>query len=390
MMDPEETPPTDEIEPDPIPDQEEDKQSSDVVLVANVIEASKDGEVVKYTIQTKEIMMGDESEERGHVVVRELDDFEWLDHCIKTQNDISGIIFPPLMTKHHVTALAAENKSKKQLGNKTKSMLGDEFTKECRSLEKYIQLLLVHPMISKDVNLRKFLIDEELPPRVKVKKGILNSLSKTVDEVRFTSHKDINDEFQSRRNFVNKYSTDIKSCTEAFTKMVNSQFKVASDLACFANTASFSITDGVNSKEMNRYLLEFASCLEKSRESQNVMAINDEKTLGFTLELYTNYMDGVKSMFLQRTQKLVKLESAQKALQKAKPQNQQELEEAKNTAEEEFQDISEKCEKEFSRFQRQRVLTFQSSLTKFTEAHISNARDTYAMLAKLLSDVKSI
>ena len=30
------------------------------------------------------------------------------------------------------------------------------------------------------------------------------------------------------------------------------------------------------------------------QESQNVMAINDEKTLGFTLELYTNYMDNVK------------------------------------------------------------------------------------------------
>ncbi len=95
-------------------------------------------------------------------------------------------------------------------------MLGDEFTKECRSLEKYIQLLLVHPVFSNDENLRKFLIDEEvlpdiltvvkiqllsfnccqvhiylfqLPARVKVKKGILNSLSKTVDEVRFNSHK---------------------------------------------------------------------------------------------------------------------------------------------------------------------------------------------------------
>ena len=29
------------------------------------------------------------------------------------------------------------------------------------------------------------------------------------------------------------------------------------------------------------------------------MAINDEKTLGFTLELYTNYMDGVKVSLLK-------------------------------------------------------------------------------------------
>ncbi|CAB4012189.1 sorting nexin-5-like [Paramuricea clavata] len=389
MMNPEEAASSGEFKHDD--EQEGEKDSAEyAVLVANVIEASKDGEVVKYTIQTKEIRTGEESDERGHIVVREFEDFEWLDHCIKTKNDISGVIVPPLLTKRHVTALAAENKSKKQLGNKTKSMLGDEFTKECRSLEKYLQLLLVHPVFSHDENLKKFLIDEELPARVKVKKGILNSLSKTVDEVRFHSHKDINDEFQSRRDFVSKYSIDIKSCSEAFTKMVNSQFKVASDLACFATTVSNGITDGLNSTELNRHLLEFSSCLEKSRESQNVMAINDEKTFGFTVELYANYMDSVKSMFLHRTQKLVKLESAQKALQKAKPQNQKELEEAKNTAEKEFQDISEKCEKEFSRFQRQRVLSFQSSLTKFTEAHISNARDTYAIMAKLLSDVKSL
>jgi hypothetical protein len=45
-------------------------------------------------------------------------------------------------------------------------MLGDEFTKECRSLEKYIQLLLVHPVFSNDENLRKFLIDEEVLPDI--------------------------------------------------------------------------------------------------------------------------------------------------------------------------------------------------------------------------------
>ena len=48
------------------------------------------------------------------------------------------------------------------LGNRTKSMVGDEFTKECRSLEKYIQLLLVHPSFCNNENLTKFLIEEEV------------------------------------------------------------------------------------------------------------------------------------------------------------------------------------------------------------------------------------
>ena len=33
----------------------DEKDDRDVILVANVIEASKDGEVVKYTVQTKEV-----------------------------------------------------------------------------------------------------------------------------------------------------------------------------------------------------------------------------------------------------------------------------------------------------------------------------------------------
>lgn len=370
------------------------KQSEDadteVELVANVIEASKDGDVVKYTIQSKETSASEENDERGHVVVREYDDFEWLDHCIRTQNDIDGVIVPPLHVKLHVTAQATENKTKKQLGNKTKSMLGDEFTNECRYLEKFIQLLLAHPKFCKDENLRKFLVDEELPARVKVKKGILNSWSKTVGEVRFHSYKDNDEDFQNKRDFVNKYSIELKSCSESFVRMVNSLHKVASDLGVFATTVSNAITDGTNTKQLNSLLSQFATCLEKSRESHNVIAINDERTFGFTASLYTIYLDSAKSMFLQRTQKLVKFENATKALEKSKPQNQKELEEAKKTAEREFNDISEKADKEFSRFQRQRVLSFQSSLVRFTEAQISNARDTYAIMAKLSSDIKAI
>ena len=39
-----------------------------------------------------QIRTSEESDERGHIVVREFEDFEWLDHCLKTQIDISGVI----------------------------------------------------------------------------------------------------------------------------------------------------------------------------------------------------------------------------------------------------------------------------------------------------------
>lgn len=39
-----------------------------------------------------QIKTGEESVERGHIVVREYEDFEWLDHCLKTQSNMSGVI----------------------------------------------------------------------------------------------------------------------------------------------------------------------------------------------------------------------------------------------------------------------------------------------------------
>lgn len=34
--------------------------------------------------------------------MREFEDFEWLDHCIKTQNDISGVIVSPIYYQLYV------------------------------------------------------------------------------------------------------------------------------------------------------------------------------------------------------------------------------------------------------------------------------------------------
>ena len=43
---------------------------------------------------------------------------------------------PPLPLKPVVEAKGAENKSKQKLGNTSKVLIGDEFHKDCRGLEK--------------------------------------------------------------------------------------------------------------------------------------------------------------------------------------------------------------------------------------------------------------
>ena len=43
---------------------------------------------------------------------------------------------------------------------------------------------------------------------------------------------------------------------------------------------------------------------------------------------------------------------------------------------------------QLSRYNRQRVLSLQASLIQYAESRLKNGRDTYAILAKLLNDLK--
>ncbi|KXJ12229.1 sorting nexin-6 [Exaiptasia diaphana] len=353
-----------------------------------VLDASKDGEVVKFTLQTK---TEDDPKDKGVVVLRDYDDFEWLYHCLITQNKVDAVVVPPLPQRPVVTANASEAKSKKQLGKDAKNMVADEFTKECRSLEKFLQLILVHPAFKKDGILEKFLIEQEAPARTKVKKGLFGSLGKTVDEMRFQGYKDRDEDFQKHRDFVDKELAAIKEANMNFAKMSNTQLRVALSLGELSS--ALSTASAINEDSTNRLkpaFNVFSSAVTTEKDSYDVMSKNDDNTLGFTLDLYSRYMESAKEMLFRRTCKLVEFENAVKALEKAKPQKKEQCETAKNEAETAYNEITELAAIEMKRFNRQRVLALQSSLTNFAESRIKNGRDTYAILAKLLNDVKKL
>lgn len=352
-----------------------------------VLDASKDGEIVKFTIQTN--IVDESEEEKGVVVLRQYEDLEWLYHCLIAHNNVDGVVIPPLPPKPVTTVSAAEAKSKKQLGKDAKNMVADEFSRDCRNMEKFLQLVVAHPAFSKDEDLQNFLKEENPPVRSKVKKGLMTSLSRAVDDFRHHSHKDLDEEFQKKRDNVEEYTPLIKETYGNFTKMVHSQQRVAlavNDFSSGLMTASTS--DDNSTKELKGSFVTFSSALNGVKESLDVMSTNDDNTLGFTLELYSRYMDAAKEMLFRRTCKLVEFENATKALEKAKPKNQEALQKAKEDAEEAYNSISEAAKKEMIRYNRQRVLSLQASLIQYAESRLKNGRDTYAILAKLLNDMK--
>ncbi|XP_066284240.1 sorting nexin-5-like isoform X1 [Branchiostoma lanceolatum] len=376
------------------------------VFTVKVTDAAKDGEVVKYSLKTAKI----KSESEEYKVVRQYEDFEWLEHCLITQNDIGGIIVPPLPPKPSTTAQSAEARSKKQLGNKKrhgsddeegndiKLVVGDEFEKDCRSLEKYLQLVVTHPILGQDESITKFLTVREAPTRAKLKKSIFSNLSKSLGEARKGGHKmvpknmpDVNEFFQKERDTVNEVSLQMKEAKENYMKIVYGEQRVAVGLSHLSTALHLGgqLQEGAD-VVVNKLFTQFSEGLEDAKQGLEVMAVNDENTLGFSLDLYSRYLEAEKEMLYRRTCKMMEFEAATKAVEKAKPQKRQMAEAARDKAEKEFEDISKAAEKELKNFHHQRVLTFQDSLVRHADAKIKAARDTYALLTKCVTALKTL
>ncbi|KAF8769937.1 Sorting nexin-32 like protein [Argiope bruennichi] len=324
----------------------------------------KDGDVVKYTIKSKMI-----SDDSTYVVQRQYEDFMWLEHCLLTANPLPGLIVPPLPPKPAITSEMAEAKSKKQLGSHTKTLIGDQFNKDYEVLT-------------------KFLTEKEPPPRAKIKRGIFSRISESL-EGRKSTHKDCEEFFQKERDWISKYSVQIKETNEAFCSVVYSQQRLCSVLGHLATALTLSRGSNEPIAKIETKLCSlFSEALEDARHGLQVLSYNDENTLGAYLSLYASYIDSEKEMLSQRTHLLVEYENANKALDKAKPHKKQMAEEAKLAAEKAFEDCSDVARQEIKQFHRRRVNMFQESLEKFAEAQLRNARDVNAMLAKSLTKIK--
>ncbi|CAI9734654.1 sorting nexin-5-like isoform X2 [Octopus vulgaris] len=321
-----------------------------------VLKAVKDGDTLNFTIKS---LKGDNEEALS--LQRFYEDFEWLHHCLTTQNDTSGLIVPPLPVKPEIDAKSAENKSRRQLGSDTNILIGDEFQKECQNVEKYLRLMLSHDVFQKDQQLIKFLSEVEAPTRVKLRKGIMDKLSNAVDEVRKGNHKDVDEYFQKTRDWANNYTALMKETSENYNKMVYAQYRLAGHYCHFSTTLNQTgLYKDVETIKTNRIMACFSLSLDDYKHELEVLANKDEQTLGFLLELYARYMDSVKEMLFRRTCLLVDFENANRLLEKAKPPKKQQL----------------------KSFIRQRLTDSQEGFISFAETQIKTARNTYALLAK--------
>ncbi|KAK2157603.1 hypothetical protein LSH36_188g06003 [Paralvinella palmiformis] len=306
-----------------------------------VTDAVKNGDVLTYTVKTTEIVS-----EKECAVSREYEDFEFLHHCLVTSATSNGIILPPLPPKPVVDPKDAHVRSKKVLGNRSKILIGDEFHKDCKGLERYLRLLVNHRMLGISIYLDKFLTEKQAPERVNVKKGFFGKLSTILSEARKAHHRDVDEYFQTERDWSNQHSSVLKEVAEvrklflafaisySFTHtekcMASSLFVITSNTmwlseglaGAFAHLSTALLLGGGVEEEnlirANKLLVKFSEALEDAKHGCDVDVFNDENTLGFHLDWSYRHAESLKEMLFHRTCLMVDYEEANRVLDKAK------------------------------------------------------------------------
>ncbi|XP_066030028.1 sorting nexin-6-like [Pocillopora verrucosa] len=178
-------------------------------------------------------------------------------------------------------------------------------TEECsekwkKGENRFLQLVVGHPAFSKDKDLQKVLKEEnDLDEEFQKKRDFVEEYTSLTKE----TYGDLVEEFLKKKDFVEEYTPLTKETYGNFTKMVNSQQGVAlavNDLSSGIMTASTG--DDNSTKELKGTLFQIHAAK--------------------------------KEMCFCRMCKLVEFENATKALEKAKPKNQEMLQKAKDDAEE--------------------------------------------------------
>lgn len=147
---------------------------------------------------------------------------------------------PPLPPKPALDPKSAEAKSVKQLGPASRSMRGDDFTKECKVLEKYVYSLLCHPVFGVDPHMAEFLEHQNPPIRAKIRKGLFSGVRQSLDS-RKQSTRDVDDSFQKERDWANQYGVQLKEACDKFHNVIHSQLRLANQISHLATTLNASI-----------------------------------------------------------------------------------------------------------------------------------------------------
>merc|ERR1712223_1180260 len=378
--------------PDPtdlILDDEADDQGKPLLPFFSVKfleDISKDGDIVRYKLRMKKLTGPHEELENEVVLVieREYEDFQFLHHVLTTHNQIVGLIVPPLPPQSGSDPHSAESKTKKQFGSSARAMIGDDFKVEAKSLERFLQQMLCHPIFGRDKHLEEFLMQKHPPIRAKIKKGFLAGMKESLDIRKTSGVRDSDDFFQKEREWAFAYGKNIRDAYDCFNNLMYAQLRFTNQITHFATLLNASVGghDGSNAF-YNRINSRFSGCLEATeRKSIEAKVESEASSIGDYMTQWSAFVDSETAMLHRRTALFVEVETATKALLKAKPTKAHALRKVKEDKETLLEQVSRTAELETRRFHHQRLAELKMTLIKYAEGQLRVAQESYKALAE--------
>ncbi|KAG5838332.1 sorting nexin-6 [Anguilla anguilla] len=347
-----------------------------------VTEAMKNEDSLVFVVTAQEL-----SGNQEHRVERTFEDFEWLQHCLFTQDDVpglQGVIFPPLPPKPAHSQSNLQPKVLRQLGFLA---LGEDWKPYCIALQKYLQQVAAHSTLGTNTAWPSFLTHTDPPGKQRMRKGLFSWLSQAVEEKRKENRKDVDDFFQTERDDNLTLVGLTRTAAEKFLDMVLTEQKIA--VACGHFSTSLHLVIGQEEDPIlvafSKMCLKLSEVIDVVKKNFESVADNDIYTLGLALDLNLRYQEAKKEMLFRRTCKLVELENANRNAEKAKSIKKATMEEIKKSAEKDFDHISAVAKLEIEKFHRMRVEVFQQSLVEWCESQLSTARERCVLLTQQLT-----
>ncbi|XP_050405287.1 sorting nexin-6 [Patella vulgata] len=377
---------------------------TDTSLLVDISDALSERDKVKFTVHTKTTLL-QRFKQAEFSVVRQHEEFIWLHDRYVENSEYAGIIIPPAPPKPD---FEASREKLQRLGDGEGTMTREEFAKMKQELEAeylatfkktvamhevFLQRLAAHPLLKTDVNFEVFLeFDSDLSVRGKNKKekigGFFKTITKTADEALLAQQKDVDEFFESEKQFLVEYHNKIKDATAKADKMTRAHKCVADTYIQISSSLVQLAT--IENTELDKIFTKVAEALEKARKLEGRVATDEDLKLSDTLRYYMRDSAAGKDLLYRRSRSLADYENANKALEKARTKNKdvQQAEKVQQQCCEKFDKISDTAKKELSEFKTRRIAYFKKNLVEVTELELKHATAQIQLLKNCIAALK--
>jgi len=280
----------------------------------------------------------------------------------------------------------------------------------CQALQKFLQRIGDHPVMSLDPNFQKFLEGEPVTAAKKSQNQMaLKDSFKEFSKDMLKKGAEQDSYFDDKRAFVNIHETSTKNCIKHLEKLHKHGLMLSNhigDLGVKFTTVGESTTEENLSRgirKVGKDLESYSSTFLKSTESQHELLgemlnqlqrdlISSKAALDARLEMSNNYDKAIKNNKSKR-EAHEKLKSApgSKPEKISKAQSDvAEAEKQESDAKDLFNNTTENLKAEFMRAEKERVIDFKARLTEHVQNQIYFENQVLEIFEGLLAEVENI